>query len=140
MKLKKGTSRMTLLIGKYAFKMPITTRTLKHFVKGWLGNIDEVYLWKKLRHEKMCPIYFSFLGLINIMPRAKSANYTEFDPNWAVEYFKELPFEIDVCAGWSNFGYYKTNLVITDYAIGRTSTEHCSDCDGDCLKAKCKKI
>jgi len=132
---------MVLIIGRYALKMPIITKGMKWFLKGWIGNVDERYRWKKIKSKKMCPIYFSFFGLINVMPNARPLKVKSFDVAWINEHFKELPFEVDIGSGWNNFGYIDSSLspVLIDYAIGRTSTEHTDDCDGDCKKYNCKK-
>lgn len=138
MKIKYGTTRITILIGNFALKTPIVTRSIKHFVKGWLGNIDERDIWKKSRHPKLCPVYFSFFGLINVMPRAQSLPGQKFSKQFFLSYFKDVGVHVDVCSGWKNFGYLEEELypVILDYATCRESSEYCSDCDKDCILKK----
>lgn len=158
--IKRGTTRITVLLGDFAIKIPILNRSLKHFVKGWLGNVDERDAWKRFAKEhnyksfqertvmtgattieKLCPIYFSLFGLLNIMPRAKPVKDKEFKKQWALEHFKDCGVHIDVCSGWKNFGYISgyPNPVLLDYATCRESNEYCSDCDNDCiLKSEAK--
>lgn len=140
--IKKGTTRMALLIGSFAFKFPIVTRDLKHFVKGWLYNIDERNRWRKLRDRRLCPVYISVFGIINVMPRIRPVLGWDFEGKipYLMKRFDTLPFEVDYCAQWNNFGFLPNvdEPVLIDYGANRTSTEHCSDCDGDCIKAKCK--
>lgn len=133
MKVKRGTTRITIIIGKLAFKIPILNRSLKHFAKGWLGNIDERNTWATNKNKKLCPIYFSILGLINVMPAIIPITDSKFDKQWALNQFKDLGIHVDVCSGWKNFGYYKERIVIIDYATCRESSENCSDCDDDCI-------
>lgn len=134
MKISRGTTRITILTGNLAFKIPILNRSLKHFAKGWLGNIDERNLWRETKHKKLCPIYFSFFGLVNIMKRATPIKEVPFSKQFMLKYFQELDIHIDVCSGWKNFGYINgLSMVITDYAANRESGEFCSDCDKDCI-------
>lgn len=135
MKISRGTTRVTLLIGKFAFKIPILNRSVKHFVKGWLGNIDENVYWKKTHNQKLCPIYFSLFGLVNIMPKADKVDYSasEFDKRVILDYFSDCDVNIDVCSGWRNYGMYKGELVMIDYAADRESGDQCSDCDNECI-------
>ncbi len=137
MKIKHGTTRSVILLGKYAFKIPILNRSLKHFVKGWIGNIDERNTWNEFPNDKLCPVYFSVFGLINVMPKTQPVNEStyKFDKQWALTYFKDCNIHIDVCSGWKNFGYIGKSQtpVIIDYAICRESNEYCSDCDDDCI-------
>ena len=135
MLIKRGTTRITLILGNWAIKIPILNRSLKHFVKGWLGNIDERNIWRKTKHTQLCPIYFSVFGLINVMPRAIPIYETlwKFDKQWAFRTFNNVPVDLDVCSGWKNFGYVNGSIVVLDYAVCRESSEFCSDCDNNCI-------
>lgn len=135
MKFKSGTTRITILIGRLAFKIPIMN-SLKYFVKGWLGNIDERDAWKNYdkKGKLLCPVYFSLAGLINIMPKAEPVVNIDFDKQWALNFYKDAGVHIDVCSGWKNFGYIKNvhQPVLLDYATCRESNEYCSGCDHNC--------
>lgn len=67
-----GTTRTVFLIGKYAFKIPILKDGYRDFIKGVLGNINEVKL------SGLCPNYFLPVlwslpfGLLVVMPRVRS--------------------------------------------------------------------
>ena len=135
MKISKGTTRVTILIGKLAFKIPILNRSVKHFVKGWLGNLDEREIWRTTKESQLCPILFSFMGLINVMKRAQPA-VGPFDKQKILHEFDriiDLDIHVDVCSGWKNFGYIGTKLVLLDYATCRESNDQCSDCDENCI-------
>src|ERR1700676_3347465 len=138
MKIKRGTTRITILTGKFAIKIPILNRSLKHFVKGWLGNVDERDIWKQSKNNKHCPVYFSFFGLFNIMPKAKQFENEQFDKQWILNFFKDVDIHVDVCSGWKNFGFINDvkNIVILDYATCRESSDECSDCDNNCILKK----
>ena len=125
MKISKGTTRIVIFIGKLAFKIPILNKSLTYFIKGWLGNVDERNIWRDKKDRKLCPIYFSLFGLVNIMPRALPITDQKFNKQWIIELFKELDIQVDVCNGWKNFGYIDTRIVIIDYATCRESTDAC---------------
>ena len=138
MKISRGTTRMTILIGGLAFKLPILGRSLKHFVKGWLGNLDESNIWWELKYDsfgdQLCPIYFSLFGLVNVMKRANPVTI-EFNKQSILQEFKDISklVSVDVCSGWRNFGIINGKLVLVDYATNRESGDECSDCDQDCI-------
>ena len=143
MQIKRGTTRITILTKKYAFKIPILNRTLKDFIKGWLGNIDERNIWRQTKDKRLCPVYVSFFGLINVMPVVSKNEDIEFNSHiidYIYYHFDGLPIYIDICSGWKNFGYLNGILVITDYAHNRESGINCSDCDNNCLLQKYNEI
>jgi hypothetical protein len=130
--IKRGTTRITILLGKWAFKVPIMNRSLKHFVKGWLGNVDERDIWREEGNDMLCPVTWSLFGLINVMPRATPIT-GKFNKQEILNKFKDAGASIDVCSGWKNFGIVRGELVMLDYATCRESSDECSDCDDDCV-------
>jgi hypothetical protein len=133
--IKKGSTRFCVLIGNYCFKFPIFWKGTKIFLKGWLGNIDERDIWIKIKDKKLCPTIFSFLGIFNIMKRAKPFRPQIFNyhtSKWLKNYFKTLPIIIDMCSREKNFGYLNDQIVLIDYASMRESTEFCEECYGGC--------
>lgn len=132
-----GSTRAVLLIGKLAIKVPIFWKGVKIFVKGWIGNIDERDLYRKLAGEhvqtKLAPVKFSMLGLINIMTKASPykfdpKNTDEFNAKILLFYFSDVPIEIDICSRGANLGYINHKLVLVDYATCRESSAECDNC------------
>lgn len=69
---KYGTTRTVYLIGNIAIKIP-SRYSLKHFLYGWLGNIQE-NTFNGL-NVKLCPVKCSILyGLIVVMPKCTPIN------------------------------------------------------------------
>lgn len=76
MSIKSGVSRIVLLIGRYAIKIPRCNRGDDFFVLGMQGNILERERWRASKrdypngHPALAPIYFCFpFGLLLIMKR-----------------------------------------------------------------------
>lgn len=131
--MNKGTTRVVYLIGKYAIKIPRVNRW-KSFLRGLLANMDERMWYKNSPadwKEKMCPsLKCLFGGLILISKKANSVN----DFTWSKGIIKPEDFH-PIPMDWKqqNFGWYKHNIVIIDYA---DSKYFCSDCE--LIFKKCK--
>jgi len=64
-----GTTRTTILIGRFAIKIPATVQW-NLFLKGLLGNLQEAK-FSKVDH-RLCPVIFAMpLGFLNVMPRCE---------------------------------------------------------------------
>jgi hypothetical protein len=130
--MKKGTTRVVYLIGRYAIKMP-RINSWKSFLRGFLANLDERMWYKNsppLRKEKMCPSLMSlFGGFVLISRRATPISKHTWDKGLVKkEDFSPLPLDLKQI----NFGWYKHKIVLIDYA---DSKYFCSDCEKifDCL-------
>lgn len=119
MQIKRGSFRIVFLIGRLAFKVPVPSRSWKgrwySFLQGWQQNLCEK-AYAGTDAPGLCPIYFSFFGLINVMPNCYPL-YAEDDALESLyEDFKRK------CAYWylvekklTSFGLYKGSWVAVDY-------------------------
>lgn len=124
--MKKGTTRVVYLIGGYAIKIPRINRW-KSFLRGILANMDE-RMWYKHSpvdwKNKMCPsLLCLFGGFILICKRATPITQTIWD-NGTIKKEDFYPIPMDYKA--INFGWYKSEIVLIDYA---GSNYFCSDCE-----------
>lgn len=77
--LCRGSSRIVLLIGRYAIKFPRAS-SLRRIRQGLRCNQAEVDAWKERRYPNLCPILWSSSGpVLVVMPRARSMSNGEFD-------------------------------------------------------------
>lgn len=113
---KQGCTRQVLLIGKYALKLP-SFFSWENFLRGLLGNIQETMLfrlWTKNGVKEHCPIILSFPGgFLNIMPRTKELNDSEFK---TVDY-KALCDKLGYIPEYksNSFGWLDGRVVCFDY-------------------------
>lgn len=128
MKIKKGSTRTVLLIGKYAIKIPRFWHNnkghkWKMFLRGILANIDEYFWWKHSHNkEKLCPIVCKFpLGLVLVMLRADELLECDYNRLKLQKEFIGLPLDNKRL----NFGWLDGKIVLIDYADSRYM---CSDC------------
>jgi hypothetical protein len=121
MKIKYGTTRTVLLVGKYAIKLPLAIPLLwRHFLLGLIGNMTERDTWKwntgksyHPRSEYLCPvIWASWGGWLLIMKRAKPLPDT-FELENYIPLMEKL--QIDGDDNISNYGMLDGRLVKTDY-------------------------
>lgn len=116
-----GVTRLVILIGNYAIKIPNFTKEHRHFLYGCYANYSErnyCKVFKPINEEMskfynlVAPSYFcSWFGLIQIQGRCKPINRHLTK--------KEINFFKDVHGGdykKENFGYYNDKLVCLDYA------------------------
>jgi len=112
MKICFGATRIVLLVGKYAVKVP--RFTLWHtFLWGLLANMQERLFWET-RWPELCPILFSLPGgWIVIMPRLEPLT-EEFDglsPAWGITRDYCIPVEHKR----DSFGWLSSKIVAIDY-------------------------
>lgn len=117
MKLKKGTNRIVILIGKYAVKIPNFINGHLLFLYGCLANYRERWYCKKFKdieeprfYAKVCPsVWCSWFGLCQIQRRVDmlKRDLTKSE----ILQFKDVCTDIKR----ENFGYYYGRLVCIDY-------------------------
>lgn len=116
MEIQNGSSRMVLLIGQLAIKIPRINNGFDMFMRGIIGNFHEERVWKHhiQFHWKLqfAPVLFGFFGLITVMKRAKPFNghipenwHKVHYSGWAVEYKN------------ASFGILDNKIVAIDYGI-----------------------
>lgn len=114
----KGCTRIVILIGNYAIKIPNFKVSHLHFLYGCYSNYSERSQYKNIKKNKnnkfsnlIAPsIFCTWFGLIQIQKRCieLERHLTEEEK----EIFKDICFDIKK----ENFGYYKNNLVCFDFA------------------------
>ena len=120
--IKYGCSRISILIFNYCIKLP---NLIDNCV--YTGIYGKVYsLSKGIQHNiteykianstnEVCPVHFSFLGLINIMPRCRVLTIKEFDAFDFKSYKYKEDYNIPVENKPDSFGWYKNKIVAIDY-------------------------
>lgn len=111
----KGTTRIVILIGKYAIKIPNFLYQHNHFLYGCYANCSErrhnITFKGREELQYVAPSYFcSWFGLLQIQARCepKLNDLTQ----------EEIDFYENLHQGdfkKENFGYYKGILVCLDY-------------------------
>lgn len=114
-----GITRIVLLIGKYAIKIPNFTYEHRHFLQGCCANwserkynkdFNDVYYTGNM-YEYVAPSYFcSWFGLIQIQARCEPM--LEDLTNEQKEFYYPL---CGTDSKKENFGWYKGKLVCLDY-------------------------
>ena len=110
----KGVTRLVLLIGNFAIKIPNFTCQHNHFLHGCYANWSERLYPKMFKNmpeiEKVAPTYFcAWFGLISIQARV-----VELDRHLTADekqYFEHQTTDIKK----ENFGYLNGRLVCIDY-------------------------
>jgi hypothetical protein len=115
---QNGTTRLVFVFRRFVIKIPNFTCQHDHFLNGCSANWRERKYWKQWRHTeemgtRLCPtIFCSWFGLIQIQRKAAIL------PNdYHLSENELLPFgDFASDNKPQNFGYYKGNLVMVDYA------------------------
>lgn len=116
--VNKGVTRIVILLGRYAIKLPNPFNGHFNFLLGCCSNFKERNLYKKCRTYKpisdlICPSYFcSYFGLIQIQKRCvvnkRELTEEELERFESVRNGESKP---------NNFGYIKNErLICLDYA------------------------
>lgn len=118
MKVRKGQTRVVLLAGKWAFKIPRISNGWKFFLLGMLANENE-RLWSGY-DQRLCPVLWSSpLGLLLCMKRAEP---------WLSEQLPDMPGLPFLDMQPENFGILNGVAVSIDY--GETiESIRCPECD-----------
>ncbi len=114
--IKRGITRIVILIGNYAFKIPNFKYQHNHFLKGCYCNWNERYYTKQSKgyigegfFSKIAPTLFcSWFGLISIQKRVEILTEDLTDEQW--EEMKEF-----IECKKENYGYLNGKLVCVDY-------------------------
>lgn len=121
---RRGCTRLVIESKNVVIKIPNFTYSWEHFIKGILGNINEVKTWRianikdshtyDYRHL-ICPIVWSSWGSwVLIMKRVKTLSFDEWDKIEDVDIsMHKKYFEGDDTM--SNYGFLDGKIVKIDY-------------------------
>lgn len=115
MKIRNGSSRKVLLLGKFAFKFAYGNNKF-YFKQGMLANKQETY-YSKLDKERFAKVYLSFpFGLLNICQRADELTKEQF-ASFIFEDFSAIYFSIYDIVEFKrdSFGIVNGKIVAIDY-------------------------
>ncbi len=122
MVIKRGTTRVTFLVGKYAIKTP-NYRNWRLFLKGILANIQE-HEFGRCGFSKLAPVlWISWGGFIVIMPRVEVKSGSAGKRclrRWLInlstlDYGERMMYHNIVEQKVDSVGYYKGKIVAVDY-------------------------
>lgn len=119
MRIAMGTTRIVLLIGPFAIKVPYLL-SWKLFLWGLLANMQERQ-FSRIGHIKMCPVLFSLPGgFLCVMRRATPLTVEEFEALEPAAWRDEGDFVIPVEAKVDSFGWLDGRVVAIDYGSDYT--------------------
>jgi len=111
MKICNGTTRLVILIGKWAIKIPQIKYSWKLFLNGLLANMQEVE-FSTLKDDRVCPILFYVSGgWVVVMPKCDIISEEDFLNLDIDKFHPTIPVENKR----NSFGYYNGNIVAIDY-------------------------
>lgn len=112
---QQGITRLVFITDKYAIKVPRVTRGWSMLIQGIFSNLSEANCWKNNCFDghtspTLCPVKFSFMGFILIMPRVSICSDAS-----------ELPEAEDPGEDrhYRNYGWYMGRVVCVDYPFHR---------------------
>lgn len=131
MQIKGGCTRSVILIGTYAVKIPRLNYGWTQFIKGLLGNMQEVH-YSKMKDKRICPVLFAIPGgFLLVMPRCKELSEVEFTNININDYWKQHlkninektmycgDFVVPVEHKIDSFGIINNNIVAIDYGSSK---------------------
>ena len=114
MEIKHGTTRVVVLTGRYAFKLP-TYVQWNLFLHGLLANMQEA-TFSKTGWPKLCPVRFHIPGgFLTVMDRAEPLTRDEFFNLNIDEWTENGDYVIPVEAKLDSFGKLNGKIVAVDY-------------------------
>lgn len=102
-----GITRVVILIGRWAIKIPRVNYGWGKFVEGIENNRSERKYWKESKSNEVCPTLFSLWGLLNIMPRVRVCE--------TKEEIECIPLDDWLDRKPDNLGYLNGKVVWIDY-------------------------
>ncbi len=118
--IRTGYTRIVILAGCLAFKIPNFLYDYRCFLWGLLNNHSEAKVSKiNTLKDRVCPVLFHLpLGLLVVMPRVDILTDDEYQRNR--EYIDKMLIVSDDCvisaeSKSDSFGYYKGKIVVIDY-------------------------
>lgn len=120
LKISKGASRWVIKIGPLAFKFPYLTSggssfgIIHRFACGIKNNrVENTY---STSLDDVCPVYYSLLGLVNIVPYCKPLTLEEYEEVNYKKFVEREQYHIPAEDKPDSFGWYKGKIIAIDYA------------------------
>lgn len=112
----RGSSRIVLLLGPWAFKLPTYTEW-RLFLRGLLANMQERQLWRFLQDDSaLCPVVFALPGgWLIVMPRVEPLTNEEFLSLPIEDFLDRDHWVIPAETKADSFGWWEGRLVAVDY-------------------------
>lgn len=112
--LKRGATRIVLLIGKYAIKIP-SIFEWRLFLHGLLANLQEAS-FSRAEWEELCPVVLAVPGgWFLIMRRATPLSEEEFESLNYEEWVDRENYRVPVENKHDSFGILDGRIVAVDY-------------------------
>lgn len=112
MEVKRGATRLVVLAGNYAVKIP-NPATWRSFLSGLLSNMEERGMGR-LRHPLLCPVLWGIRGgWLVVMPAASPLCEYEFRNYVDVSQFQCVTEAIE--GKPDSFGWLAGRIVAVDY-------------------------
>jgi hypothetical protein len=112
---RQGCTRIVLLVGEYAIKLPNALHGWPLFLQGLLANINERKTWTASHSELLCPVLWSsWGGWLLVMRRAVPCR-------WLDEGGEEIDYSRWIVEGFggddkpTNYGVLNGHVVKLDY-------------------------
>lgn len=114
MKICHGTSRIVLLIGNYAVKVPSFVEW-RLFLLGLLANMQE-RRFSEHGWEELCPVLWSIYGgFMIVMRRAEPLTREQFDSFDAEAWLERDDYVVPAEPKMDSFGWLDGKIVAIDY-------------------------
>lgn len=114
MKVRKGSTRWVILIGRYAIKLP-SFYSWKMFLNGLLANLTE-RSFAPLDKDRLCPILFAAPGgFLVVMPRANELSDAEWAGLDLFKFTRHADYCLPVEMKRDSFGTLGGRIVAIDY-------------------------
>lgn len=112
---RDGVTRIVLLAGPWAIKLPRFGYGWRLGLQGLLGNHQEAMLWRETRSPKYCPVVLALpLALVIVMRRARPLVAAEWE--WFRVHGWLAEVEASCCeAKADSFGVLDKRIVAVDY-------------------------
>ena len=116
--IKKGTTRIVFLIGKYAIKFPywrlFKPRAYRNFLNGILGNLSEVEFGTCNAPELAPVLFYVWGGFMVVMPRTTPLTREEWESFDFDKHFKLFHSDLSERKP-DSFGKLNNKIVAVDY-------------------------
>lgn len=121
-KVRAGSTRLTFLVGEYAFKVPNPLFSWKNFLLGMLANDQEVQFYTIDEFRPLfIPLYFRLpYGILNVTAKALPLDRSELDLfrsriEAKIAQAEKSGGKVPVEMKPDSFGWWRGDIRILDY-------------------------